>query len=449
MERLTVRCAGPLAGSVPVPGDKSISHRALLFGALAEGDSRVRGFLDGRDCLATLGAVRTLGVAVEQVGPRELIVRGRGPAGLREPPRVVDCDNSGTTIRLLAGLLAGQPFTSFLVGTAQLQGRPMGRVTEPLRAMGARILGRSGGRYAPLALAGTGEGGPLAGIDYALPVPSAQVKSCLLLAGLFARDPTRVVEPGPTRDHTERLLAAMGAPLRTDGAAVRIEPLAGRALAPFDLVVPGDPSSAAFLVVAATLVPGSRIEVPGVGVNPTRTGLLEVLRRMGARIELLRPRDAGGEPVADLAVAAADLTSTAVGGPEVVTLIDEVPILAVAATQARGETVVRDAAELRVKETDRIATVIAELRRLGADLDPLPDGLVVRGPTPLRGARVSSHGDHRLAMALTVAGLIAEGETVIEGAEVTADSFPGFADALRALGAPVGSSAAAGVSTTS
>ncbi len=434
MSAIVVEAGGPLVGEARVPGDKSISHRAVLLGALAAGESRVRGFLDGADCRATVGAMRELGVRVDAVSPTELRVHGLGLRGLRPPRRVLDCHNSGTTLRLLVGLLAGQPFASVLVGTDQLQGRPMGRVVAPLRRMGARITGREGGALAPLTV--TPRDLPLRGVEHRLAVASAQVKSCLLLAGLQADGVTATVEPAPCRDHTERMLRAMGAPLGVEGPRVEVRRPA-EPLAPLDLVVPGDVSSAAFLLVAGAIVPGSRLTLPGVGVNPTRAGVVEVLRRMGATLTVEDAEEVGGEPTATLTIAASDLVATAIGGAEIGTLIDEVPVLAVAATQAVGETVVRDASELRVKETDRIETTCAELRRLGADVEPLPDGLGVRGPTPLVGAEVDAHGDHRLAMALTVAGLIAQGTTTVRGVEVVGDSFPGFFELVRGLGARV------------
>jgi 3-phosphoshikimate 1-carboxyvinyltransferase len=431
MSSLRSRPGAPLRGRAQVPGDKSISHRALLLGAIAAGKSRVDGFLPAADCLATLDAVRSLGVEIEEHSPTTLTVCGVGLLGLQEPESVLDCRRSGTTMRLLAGLMAGQQFLSVLSGGAQLRRRPMARIVEPLRSMGAVVLGRDGGRLPPLAI----QGGSLRGIDYALPVASAQVKSAILLASLNAVGATRLSVPGPARDHTERMLAAMGAELKTGDGTVLIEP--GYPLTPVDVMVPGDFSSAAYLVVAASLLPGSEITIGGVGVNPTRTGLLDVMRAMGADLTLRNERVMGGEPVAQLTVCSAELRGVEVGGDLVVRAIDEFPILAVAATQACGETIVRDAAELRVKETDRIATTVRELRRLGAEIEPHPDGFAVRGPTPLEGATVHSHGDHRLAMALAVAGLMARGETVVQDVACIADSFPGFASTLASLGAHV------------
>jgi 3-phosphoshikimate 1-carboxyvinyltransferase len=469
MDRLIIYPGRALQGRVRVPGDKSISHRALLLGALAEGDSRVSGFLPSRDCLATLECLRALGVEVEtgstlipnpspweregsgtvMPGPSPcrgegsgtviaglsawegdgcvLIVHGRGLRGLRASAGPLNCVRSGTTMRLLVGILAGQPFDSVLGGDAQLLRRPMRRVVGPLRRMGARIGDTDG--HAPLTVHGRG----LRGYDHTLPVASAQVKSALLLAGLYADGPTTVRQPGPARDHTELMLAAMGAAIETSGLTVTLAP--SPSLSPLSLYIPGDVSSAAFPLVAAALIPGSEVTVEGVGVNPTRMGLLDVLRAMGAEIVLENEREQGGEPVADVTVRGSALRGGEIGGDTVVRMIDEFPILAVAATQARGTTVVRDAAELRVKETDRIATVVAELRALGAHIEPRPDGFVVEGLAPLRGAEVDSHGDHRLAMALTVAGLIAEGETVIKNTACIADSFPGFSDVMRGIGA--------------
>jgi 3-phosphoshikimate 1-carboxyvinyltransferase len=426
-----------LYGSTAVPGDKSISHRAAMFAALAEGRSQVRNFLPGGDCQATLGVLRGLGVAIEEIEPGELRIEGQGLHGLHEPAAPLDCVNSGTTMRLMAGLLAGQRFFSVLSGSPQLVKRPMGRVVEPLRQMGAVIHGRQGGKLAPLAI----NGSQLHDIDYALPVASAQVKSALLLAGLYSHGLAIVRQPGPARDHTERMLAAMGAPIRVLGSVVTSE-RPKRPLAPLDVTVPGDISSAAFLLAGGLLVPNSHLTVTGVGVNPTRTGILDILRLMGADLRLDNLREEAGEPVADIVVAAylgegggtPPLRGVEVGGELVVRAIDELPVLAVLATQAHGRTIVRDAAELRVKETDRIATVAAELHKLGAHVEELPDGFVIDGPVELRSAPVWSHGDHRLAMALAVAGLVASGSVLVEEAECISDSFPGFERVLHRLG---------------
>ena len=430
MTQITMTSGQALTGACSVPGDKSISHRAVMFGSIAEGATHVRNFLDGGDCRSTIAVMRGLGVQIDVITPTELIVHGRGLDGLQEPADVLDCGNSGTTIRLLTGLLVGQSFPTFLNGTAQIRRRPMGRIVRPLRGMGADIMGRQNGDYAPLGI----RPARLRGMEYTMPVASAQVKSCLLLAGLYAHGLTLVIEPGPARDHTERMLAAMGAPIAVYGNKVSSE----RPQAPLkalDLTVPGDISSAAFLLVAGAITPGSHLTIRGVGVNPTRTGIVDALLAMGASITFTNLRDEGGEPVADLVVTTSALRGTTFGGEQIVTMIDELPILAVAATQAEGRTVVRDAHELRVKETDRIATTVSELRKLGARIEPTPDGFIIDGPTPLIGAPVESHDDHRLAMAMAVAGLVARGQTVVHGAEVTGDSFPGFEVTLQALGA--------------
>jgi 3-phosphoshikimate 1-carboxyvinyltransferase len=349
---------------------------------------------------------------------------------LQEPNDVIDCGNSGTTIRLLLWLLAGQKFASFLTGTAQIRRRPMGRVTRPLRGMGADIMGRQNGDYAPLGIRPS----RLRGVEYDMPVASAQVKSCVLLAGLYSQGLTVVREPGPARDHTERMLAAMGAPVYVYGRKVTAE-RPTEALKPLDITIPGDLSSAAFLLAAGAIVPGSHLTIRDVGVNPTRTGIVDALQAMGAQISYHNERMEGGEPVADLEVCYGELHGATFGGEQIVTMIDELPMLAVVATQARGRTVVRDASELRVKETDRIATTVGELRKLGAKIEPTADGFVIDGPTQLTGAPVEGHGDHRLAMAMTIAGLAANKTTVVYGSHVTADSFPGFEVTLQALGA--------------
>jgi 3-phosphoshikimate 1-carboxyvinyltransferase len=425
VSRLAVSLSGPLRGSIRVPGDKSISHRALMFGALAEGQSRIEGFLPSGDCLATLDCLRALGVEIVRLDETTMMIHGCGLRGLQKPISPLNCARSGTTMRLLAGILAGQSFNSILTGDPQLLSRPMRRVTEPLRAMGAEIEDADG--CAPLTI----HGQRLRGHDHTLAVASAQVKSALLLAGLYADGPTVVRQPGPARDHTERMLAAMGVNVVATGLDVTLNPV--DRLASNSLAVPGDISSAAFPLVAAALLDGSEVTIEGVGVNPTRTGLLGVLDEMGVRIEVDNARGQGGEPVADLTVHSSGLCGVEIGGDTVVRMIDEFPILAVAATQAIGTTVARDATELRVKETDRIAVIVEGLRAMDARIEPQSDGFTVEGPTLLHGAVVDSGGDHRLAMALVVAGMIAEGETVVENAECIADSFPGFEATMQSL----------------
>ncbi|MHB1006651.1 MAG: 3-phosphoshikimate 1-carboxyvinyltransferase [Chloroflexota bacterium] len=426
----TVRPVGAVRGELRVPGDKSISHRAAIFNAIARGTARVDGFLPGADCLSTLACLRALGVQIEQTPAPDgralaLVVHGR-PL-LSEPGDVLDAGNSGTTMRLLSGLLAGQPLYAVLNGDASLRGRPMARVVGPLRAMGASIAGRRDGTLAPLAI----RGGGLHGIAHDLPVASAQVKSALILAGLRAEGETRLREPARSRDHTERMLAAMGVPLAIDRTTVTVggpSPLTAR-----DVRVPGDLSSAAFWLVAAAIHPRGEVTARGIGVNPTRAGLLEVLAAMGAVVRVENLSESAGEPVADVTVRAGNLRSVEIAGEIVPRLIDEVPVIAVAAACASGTTVVRDAAELRVKETDRVSTLAAELRKLGVVIEERPDGFAIEGGHPLQGAIVDSHGDHRLAMALAVAGLVADGKTEIRGAEAVDVSYPGFWEDLETL----------------
>lgn len=424
MSERTVRRPPTLRGTITLPGDKSISHRAAMFGAIAEGETRVENFLFGADCLSTVACVRALGVdaAFEDTPEgRVLVVRGAGLDGLREPADVLDCGNSGTTMRLLAGLLAGRPFLSVLTGDASLRSRPMARVLEPLRAMGAHVHGRDGGRLPPLVLGGA----TLSGTRHRLTIASAQVKSALLLAGLYADDETWVQEPAGSRDHTEAMLAAMGAPLVADGTTVRVH-RPQRALAPLQLRVPGDISAAAFWFVAAACHPDAEVQAAGVGLNPTRAGVLEALRAMGADVTVANQRVEGGERVGDVTVRSSRLRGTVLEGALIPRAIDEVPVLALAAALADGDTIVRDAAELRVKETDRISTTAEQLGLLGARIEPTADGMVIHGGARLRGARCHSHGDHRLAMTLAVAGLLADGETVVEEAGAVEVSYPAF-----------------------
>jgi 3-phosphoshikimate 1-carboxyvinyltransferase len=420
-----VRGGRALTGTVRVPGDKSISHRALLLAALAEGTSAVRGLSAGDDVARTRAAVEALGAEVA-----EEAVRG-GRSRLHEPAGVIDVGNSGTSMRLLAGLCATVPGLTVLTGDASIRRRPMDRVAVPLREMGANLDGRDGGRLPPLVV----RGAALKGIDYRLPVPSAQVKAAVLLAGLAAEGETVVREAVPTRAHTEEMLALAGADVTVEdgGLTIRVRP---STLRPFELDVPGDPSQAAFWLVGAAVVPGSDVTVPDVYLGPARAAFLDVLARMGADVERTPATTAAGvaAPVADVRVRhTGPLRATEIGGDEVPGLIDELPILAVAAACAEGTTVVRDAAELRVKESDRIAAVATQLARLGARVEPRPDGLVVYGPARLTGAAVESGGDHRMAMSLAVAVLAAGGETHVGGWDAVATSYPGFAADLEAL----------------
>ena len=425
---LRVRPAARFAGTFAVPGDKSISHRAALLGAVAEGPSDVTGFLESEDCLATIEAIRALGVEVTRKAPGHYHIAGVGLEGLQEPDRVIDCGNSGTTARLLPGILAGQPFWTVLTGDASLRRRPMGRVATPLREMGATVVGRAEGTKLPLAYRGTR---PLAPLVFASPVASAQVKSAVLLAGLWARGPVVVIEPAPSRDHSERMLRQFGARVSVQGTRVALEP--GSPLHGVHLHVPGDVSSAAFFLVAGAILPDAHVRITGVGVNPTRTGALDVLDAMGAPITR-EDVSADAEPSATLVARTAALHGTSVAGALIPRLIDEVPVLAVAAALANGRTEIRDAGELRVKESDRIAVLVEQLSRMGGRVEERPDGLVIEGPARLRGADVESHGDHRIAMALVVAGLAAAtGETLVADTACIATSFPGFVDTVNAL----------------
>lgn len=420
------RAGTPLRGRVRVPGDKSISHRAVMLGALAEGVTRVRGFLEGEDTRATARVFEQLGVRIEVSSASERIVHGVGLRGLRAPMAPLDCGNAGTGMRLLAGVLAAQPFDSVLIGDASLSRRPMRRVIDPLERMGAAIDAEDG--LPPLRIRG---GRTLRGIEYALPVASAQVKSAVLLAGLYAQGTTRVVEPHPTRDYTERMLAAFGWPVQFSAGIVRLE--GGHRLHATDVDVPADFSSAAFFLVAASVVPGSALCIEAVGMNPRRTGLLAALRLMGADIEVRDAREQGGEPVADLHVRHAPLRGVEVPVDLVPDMIDEFPALFAAAACAEGRTVVRGAAELRVKESDRIATMAAGLRALGARIEETPDGAMIDGGA-LHGGEADSHGDHRIAMSLAIAAQRADGPVRIGDVANVATSFPGFVGLARGCG---------------
>ncbi|MDD4456922.1 MAG: 3-phosphoshikimate 1-carboxyvinyltransferase [Syntrophotalea acetylenica] len=415
-----IRPGGRLRGEIQVPGDKSISHRAVMLGALGKGETVIRGLLRGEDNLATLEAFRGMGVEVLDEPGDVLRIRGRGLNGLQEPQDVIDCGNSGTTMRLMTGLLAGQRFFSVLTGDRFLRKRPMKRVVVPLTGMGARILGRAGGEFAPLAL----KGSPLTGITHQSAVASAQVKSALMLAGLYADGPTTIREPHVSRDHSERMLRWFGADVRPFDGGVILYP--GRALQGREVTVPGDISSAAFFMVAALIVPGSELIIRQVGVNPTRSGIIDILRAMGGQIELLDQRECSGEPVADILVRASDLKGVEIGGALVPRAIDEFPVISVAACFAEGRTVIRDARELRVKETDRIASMCSQLEALGAQVEARDDGMVIDGGSELGAGQVSALGDHRIGMSMAVAALRARGSVTISETACTATSFPGF-----------------------
>ena len=432
MRSFSVQQSGPLIGTLAVPGDKSISHRAAILGGLARGTTRVTGFLPSDDCLCTLAAMRAMGADVQIPGgqdparPTRLEISGPD-SGLRAPSAVVDCGNSGTAMRLLAGVLAAQSFDSTMTGDASLCSRPMGRIIHPLGMMGAILRGQGEKQTAPLQITG----GKLSPICYDMPVASAQVKSAILLAGLFTAGTTTVIQPETSRDHTERLFAHFGLKLVIDGLRVSVHgpqyPVAR------DLHVPGDISSAAFWCVAAATIPGSDLVIEGVGLNPTRTGILDVLERMGASVERIVTGGRDGEPYGRLRVRGGNLTGTTIAGREIPNVIDEIPVLAVAAALAGGVTEIRDAGELRVKESDRISEVVTRLRMMGSSVEELPDGMRITGGNPLRGAPVTSHGDHRIAMAFAIAGLSATGTTEVIDTACIDTSYPGFEATLENL----------------
>ena len=419
-------------GRLAVPGDKSISHRAVILASLAEGDSLIENFLESADCQSTLRCLEAFGTEVRRTLDGTVVIVGRGLEGWHEPSNVLDCGNSGTTMRLLSGLLASFPFFTVLTGDDSLRGRPMGRITEPLKKMGARILGRNDAETAPLAI----QGGKLKGIKHRQKVASAQVKSALLLAGLRASGTTEIIEPLQSRDHTERILNAMGVKVLSEEVPVKagsdemvhqVSVNTGTRLESLRVRIPGDVSSAAYLLAAAAIVPGSKLEIPSVGVNPTRVGFCNLLKRMGANLKIENKRvDDIGEDVGDILCETEGLTGISVGADAIPSAIDELPLLAVTATQAYGWTRVSGADELRVKESDRIAGIVEGLRKMGAHIEERPGGFAVEGPTPLQGARVDCRGDHRLAMALAVAAQVARGETVLEGAESVEISYPNF-----------------------
>jgi 3-phosphoshikimate 1-carboxyvinyltransferase len=428
--QFTTRPGGHLDGRLRVPGDKSISHRAIMLGALAEGVTQVRGFLEGADSLATLRAFRDLGVSIDGPDAGRVTVHGVGMHGLRAPAAPLDLGNAGTSMRLMAGLMAGQRFATTLTGDASLSSRPMRRVIDPLTAMGARIDSGAGGK-APLRIQ------PSAGLRatrYEMPVASAQVKSCLLLAGMYADGETCVTEPAPTRDHTERMLAGLGYPVRRDGSRVCLR--GGGGLTACDIDVPADISSAAFFLVGASIAEGSDLLLEHVGVNPTRDGVIRILRLMGADIEVLDQREVGGEPVADLRVRSAPLKGIEIPAELVPLAIDEFPVLFIAAACADGRTVLSGAEELRVKESDRIQVMAEGLQVLGVDARATRDGIVIRGGT-ITGGEVDSHGDHRVAMAFAIAGLRANGPVIIDDCANVDTSFPGFVESAAAVGCRV------------
>lgn len=415
-----------LRGELTVPGDKSISHRAVMFGSLAQGTTRITHFLEGADCLSTISCFRKMGVDIEH-NASEILVHGKGLHGLSAPSEILDVGNSGTTTRLISGILAGQSFTSELNGDASIQSRPMKRIMTPLQSMGADIVSIKGNGCAPLRITGK----PLQAVHYQSPVASAQVKSCVLLAGMYADGITRVTEPVLSRNHTEIMLNYLGAKVTSQGTTASIEP--EPVLRAREIQVPGDISSAAYFIAAGLLTPDSQILLRNVGINPTRDGILKVCRAMGADITLLHVNEEG-EPVADLLIRSSQLHGTTVEGSIIPTLIDEIPMIAVMAAFAEGTTVIRDAAELKVKESDRIAVVTEGLRRMGADIQPTEDGMIIHGGKPLQGDKINSYLDHRIAMSFAVAGTICDGTMEIVGGDCVNISYPEFYKDLYSLG---------------
>lgn len=421
-----IKPSGKLRGEITVPGDKSISHRSVMLGSIAKGDTRISGFLTGEDCLSTIDCFKKLGIDIE-VNGTDVTVHGKGLKGLSAPAETLDVGNSGTTLRLMSGILSAQPFTTRLTGDSSIQKRPMGRVASPLGLMGAKITSENEKMTAPLTI----EGQSLHGIDYTLPVASAQVKSALILAGLYADGETRITEPEATRDHTEIMLNYLGADIRKEGDTIVVRPAAE--LTGKDITVPGDISSAAYFIAAALISKDSEVLIKNVGVNPTRTGIITAFKAMGGNIELTNERTVCGEPVADILVRSSRLHGVVIKGAIIPKLIDEIPVIAAAACYASGETVIADAAELRVKESDRIKTMAAELGRMGATVIQTDDGMIILGGIPLHGAVCESYNDHRVAMSVAVAALGAKGETQIKDCGCVDISFPGYFDALMSL----------------
>jgi len=415
-----VRC---LKGKSALPGDKSISHRAIILASLARGKTLVSGISKGEDVLNTARAFQSMGIEIQGLGSENITIQGKGLRGLSQPKNIIDCGNSGTTMRLLSGILAGQNFSSTITGDESLRKRPMDRVVAPLERMGAKIEGR----FAPLKI----EGGKLKAIFYQTPIPSAQVKSAILLAGLYAQGKTEVTEPTKSRDHTERMLKYLGADIEVKNLTVGIT--GRKELIAEPINIPGDISSASFFIVGAILLSGSHIRLSGVGLNPTRAGIIDVLKKMGAEIEIGNLREENNEPLGDIIVRESRLKGITIGGETIPGVIDELPILTVAATQAEGKTIIKDAKELRIKETDRIKALNINLSKMGVAVEEREDGLIIQGPCQLEGARVDSFTDHRMAMALAIAGLIARGETIVSDIECIKTSFPEFIEILERL----------------
>jgi len=432
MEIATIKKAKSLKGEIVPPPDKSITHRAIMFASLAEGKSVIRNPLMAEDPISTMNAFRMMGIEIEEKAGNELVIHGKGLYGLREPFDVIDCGNSGTTVRLISGILSGNPFFSVLTGDDSLKQRPMARVINPLKEMGADISARSSDKYLPMAIKGKG----LKAINYNMPVASAQVKSCLILAGLYADGTTIITEPQKSRDHTERMLMSMGAEVEVEGLTIKVkgEGSRVRGVQPIDITIPSDFSSAAFFIAGALIVPDSEILIRNVCINPTRTGLLDVIKNMGGDVRIENMRDISGEPVAGIyCKSAGSLKAVKIGADIMPSLIDEFPILCVLATQADGVTEIRGAEELRVKESDRIKAMATELKKLGVELEEYPDGIAIKGKASLKGNLVESYHDHRIAMSLAIAALVAEGTMTINNPSCVDISFPGFFEELKRI----------------
>ncbi|GJM16612.1 MAG: 3-phosphoshikimate 1-carboxyvinyltransferase [Thermodesulfobacteriota bacterium] len=418
--------SSPLKGEITPPGDKSISHRSLMLCSLAKGTSLVRDFLISDDALSTANAMRALGAKIEIKGT-QAIVKGNGINGLKKPEKIIDCGNSGTTTRLLIGLLSPQQFTTTLTGDKYLQARPMRRVVDPLTQMGAKITGNEDSNKLPLTITGNN----LKAISYKLPVASAQVKSAILLAGMYAEGETEVIEPSASRDHTERMLTYLGVPITKNRNSIKINTISQ--INPGEIVVPSDISSAAFFIVGALIIPGSEILIKNVGINPLRAGIIDILKNMGGDLEIINQRDVNGEPIGDIVVRSSNLHSTEICGDLIPKTIDELPVVAVAASFAEGKTLIKDAKELRVKETDRIHAMSTELRKLGVQIEEFEDGMSIIGTNSLNGAVCSSWGDHRIAMSIAIAALRAKGEIEIIDADCVSVSYPGFFEVIDEL----------------
>jgi len=426
MNTMIIKPKSNLKGEIHPPGDKSISHRSVMIGSIAKDVTEITNFLNGEDCIATIKAFQKMGVKIEGTGTSSITVHGVGIDGLKEPDDVLSMGNSGTSMRLISGVLAGQPFYSVMIGDSSLRSRPMKRVADPLRLMGAQVYGRKGD-LAPLTIIG----GNLKSIDYKTPVASAQIKSCILLAGLYADGETSVTEVAESRDHTERMLRSFGAEITSNGLIHKVK--GHPELVGHQVNVPGDISSAAYFIVAGLLCPNSEIIIKNVGVNPTRTGIIDALKQMGANINIENLREESDEPVADIFVRSSQLKGCSFAGEIIVRMIDEIPVLVLAATQADGETIIRDAKELRVKESDRITATVSEFRKIGAELDELEDGMIIAGGSRLKGGECESHGDHRMAMSLAIAGLISESGVTIHNIECINTSFPEFREILSSI----------------